>query len=77
MSRVQESQTQLSFQDVGYGIQFDAPGNSNGYSEVLYGDTDCLIEIVNSLNTCDGALNEGFDGRHDYFNHTLTLMFTL
>ena len=63
------------FLNVGYGIQFDAPGNVM-VSEYCMG-TQLFERDSEFFNICDKALNEGFRGRHDYQSHPYTDVYAL
>ena len=63
------------FINVGYGIQFDAPGNVM-VSEYCMG-TQLFERDSEFFNICDKALNEGFRGRHDYQSHPYTDVYAL
>ena len=63
------------FANVGYVIQFDAPGNWM-VSEYCMG-TQLFERDSEFFNICDKALNEGFRGRHDYQSHPYTDVYAL
>jgi di/tripeptidase len=63
------------FMNVGYGIQFDAPGNVM-VSEYCMG-TQLFDRDGEFFKICDVALNEGFQGRHDYQSHPYTDVYAL
>jgi len=63
------------FMNVGYGIQFDAPGNVM-VSEFCMG-TQLFDRDGEFFKICDVALNEGFQGRHDYQSHPYTDVYAL
>ena len=65
----------IFFSNVGYGIQFDAPGNVM-VSEYCMG-TQLFERDSEFFKICDVALNEGFNGRHDYQSHPYTDVYAL
>jgi len=63
------------FKNVGYAIQFDAPGNSM-VSEYCMGTK--LFERKSEFFTkCDIVLTENFNGRNDYQSHPYTDVYAL
>ena len=63
------------FKNVGYAIQFDAPGNSM-VSEYCWG-TQLFKKTSNFFKTCDKVLTENFNGRNHYESHPYTDVYAL
>jgi len=63
------------FENVGYAIQFDAPGNVM-VSEYCMG-TQLFDRESDFFVKCDQALTEGFEGRNDYQSHPYTDVYAL
>ena len=63
------------FENVGYVIQFDAPGNVM-VSEYCMG-TKLFDRESEFFSKCDQALTEGFEGRNDYQSHPYTDVYAL
>jgi putative aminopeptidase FrvX len=63
------------FSNVGYVLQFDAPGNSM-VSEYCMG-TKLFDKKSEFFNKCDKVLTEGFDNRNKYQSHPYTDVYAL
>jgi len=63
------------FKNVGYAIQFDAPGNVM-VSEYCMG-TQLFDRKSDFFVKCDQVLTEGFEGRNDYQSHPYTDVYAL
>jgi len=63
------------FNDVGYCIQFDAPGNSM-VTEYCMG-VQLFDRDSDFFETCDKVLTENFNGRNRYYSHPYTDVFAL
>ena len=63
------------FENVGYGIQFDAPGNRM-VTEVCMG-TRLFERDSEFFETCNGVLNESFKGEQEYFSNPYTDVYAL
>ncbi len=63
------------FENVGYSIQFDAPGNLM-VSEYCMGTKLFDRESV-FFDKCDKVLTEGFEGRNEYQSHPYTDVYAL
>ena len=63
------------FENVGYAIQFDAPGNVM-VSEYCMG-TQLFDRKSDFFEKCDKVLTEGFEGRNDYQSHPYTDVYAL
>ena len=63
------------FKNVGYAIQFDAPGNVM-VSEYCMG-VQLFDREGDFFVKCDKALTEGFEGRNDYQSHPYTDVYAL
>jgi putative aminopeptidase FrvX len=63
------------FSNVGYVIQFDAPGNWM-VSEYCMG-VQLFDRESDFFGKCDKALTEGFEGRNDYQSHPYTDVYAL
>ena len=63
------------FKNVGYAIQFDAPGNSM-VSEYCMG-TKLFDRESEFFEKCDQVLTESFNGRNDYQSHPYTDVYAL
>jgi len=63
------------FKNVGYAIQFDAPGNSM-VSEYCWG-TQLFKKNSKFFKTCDKVLTESFNGRNHYESHPYTDVYAL
>jgi tripeptide aminopeptidase len=63
------------FENVGYAIQFDAPGNSM-VSEYCMG-TKLFDRKSEFFEKCDQVLTESFNGRNDYQSHPYTDVYAL
>lgn len=63
------------FENVGYGIQFDAPGNRM-VTEVCMG-TRLFERDGEFFNTCNDVLNESFNGEQEYFSNPYTDVYAL
>jgi len=61
--------------NVGYGIQFDAPGNRM-VTEVCMG-TRLFDRDSKFFETCNSVLNESFDGKQEYFSNPYTDVYAL
>jgi hypothetical protein len=58
------------FENVGYVIEFDAPGNSM-VTEYCWG-VQLFDRDGEFFNVCDEVLTEGFNSRNDYQSHPYT-----
>jgi di/tripeptidase len=58
------------FENVGYVIEFDAPGNSM-VTEYCWG-VQLFDRDSEFFNVCDNVLTEGFNSRNDYQSHPYT-----
>jgi len=63
------------FENVGYAIQFDAPGNLM-VSEFCMG-TKLFERESDFFDKCDKVLTEGFEGRNEYQSHPYTDVYAL
>jgi di/tripeptidase len=63
------------FKNVGYAIQFDAPGNSM-VTEYCWG-TQLFKKNSKFFKTCDKVLTESFNGRNHYESHPYTDVYAL
>ncbi len=63
------------FMNVGYGIQFDAPGNRM-VTEFCMG-TQLFDRESDFFKTCDNVLTENFKGEQEYFSNPYTDVYAL